>query len=182
MACTITDFSVDTTCSGDEGGVIKTFYTKLENISAITVASGIITGFTMASTGLWKTLVYDKDDTAYFNQVGARANGRYSVTQTAFLKFKGLQSTHLSLGNAIKDCCSIVAIHVASNGTRMVQGIEIDASATGGFRSSRKETRITPTANTDTGANQSRLELTIEGEANELTTTTDLTDTEILAL
>ena len=72
MACSITALSSVGTCNNDGGGIARSCMCKLADITAVTLTSGIITNFTMASTGLWKQLTYDKDDTAYFNQVGAR--------------------------------------------------------------------------------------------------------------
>jgi hypothetical protein len=183
MACSTTALSAVTGCTEDAGGIVRSWYCLLSDITAVSLTSGVISNFTMTTTGLWKALVYDKDDTAYYNEVGGRANGnRYSVTQTAFLKFKGMSQAYVTAANASKDCCNIVCIHVYANGTRHVQGIELDSTATGGFVGSRLDTRITPSKYSDTGANQARLEYLIEGQANTLSTTTDLTDSEIAAL
>lgn len=182
MACSTTALNAVTGCTDDAGGIVRSWYCLLSDITAVTLTSNVISNFTMSTTGLWKPLVYDKDDTAYYNEVGARNNGRFSATQTAFLKFKGMSQAYITAANASKDCCNIVCIHVFANGTRHVQGIEIDATATGGFVGSRLDTRITPSKYSDTGANQSRLEYLIEGQANTLCPTTDLTDSEIAAL
>ncbi len=184
MACSITALSSVGTCNNDGGGIARSFMCKLADITAVTLTSGIITNFTMASTGLWKQLTYDKDDTAYFNQVGARANAGapYIATQTAFLKFKGVSSAYVIAANNMKDCCNVVVIHVLNSGERFVQGIELDSAAVGLFTSSKTDTRVIPSLMSDTGANQARLELLVEGTAFSLSPSTDLTDAEILAL
>lgn len=184
MACGLTALSSIATCTNDGGGIARSFMCNLADITAVTLTSGVISGFTMASTGLWKALAYDKDDTAYFNQTGARANAGapFIATQTAFLKFKGMSSAYITAANSMKDCCNVVVIHVLNNGARLVQGIEIDATAVGGFVGSKTDTRVIPSAMSDTGANQARLELLIEGTAFTLTPTTSLSDSAILAL
>lgn len=182
MACTVSTISSIAGCAGDEGGIERSFMCNLTDIASVTLTSGVISNFTMTSTSQWKQLTYDQDDTAYFNQTGARTNGRFSATQAAFLKFKGLSAAYTTAANAVKDCCAVVVIHVLSNGTRLVQGIELDSSAVGLFKVSRVETRVTPSLQSDTGANQSRMEFLIEGTTNDFAPTTDLTDTEILAL
>lgn len=184
MACSIAALNSVADCTNDGGGIARSFMCKLADITAITLTSGVISGFTMASTGLWKQLSYDKDDTAYFNQTGARANAGapYIATQTAFLKFKGMSNTYITVANNMKDCCNVVVIHVLNNGVRLVQGIEIDSTAVGGFVGSKTDTRVIPSAMSDTGANQARLELLVEGTAFTLTPTTSLTDSAILAL
>jgi hypothetical protein len=63
-----------------------------------------------------------------------------------------------------------------------VQGIEIDATAVGGFVGSKTDTRVIPSAMSDTGANQARLEMLIEGTTFSLAPATSLTDSAILAL
>lgn len=184
MACSVAALSSVGTCNNDGGGIARSFMCKLADITAVTLTSGVISNFTMASTGLWKALAYDKDDTAYFNQVGARAaaGAPYIATQTAFLKFKGISSTYVTTSNAMKDCCNVVVIHVLNNGERLVQGIELDSTAVGGFVSSKTDTRVIPSLMSDTGANQARLELLVEGTTFNLSPVTDLTDSEILAL
>ncbi len=184
MACSLTALNSVATCVNDGGGIARSFICNLADITAITLTSGVISGFTMASTGLWKKLDYDKDDTAYFNQVGARANAGapFIATQTAFLKFKGMSNTYITVANNMKDCCNVVAIHVLNNGVRLVQGIEIDSTAVGGFVGSKTDTRVIPSAMSDTGANQARLELLLEGTTFSLSPSTSLTDSAIAAL
>lgn len=182
MPCTTTAINAVSGCTDDAGGIVRSWYCLLTDITAVTLTTGVISNITMASTGLWKALVYDKDDTAYYNEVGGRNNGRFSNTQTAFLKFKGMSQAYVTAANASKDCCNVVLIHVYANGTRHVQGIELDSTASGGFVGSRLDTRITPSKYSDTGANQARLEYLIEGQANTLSPTTSLTDTAIAAL
>lgn len=182
MACTITGIGAVGDCTPNEGGIIRSFATKLSNITTVTLTTGVISNFTMTSTGLWEEFIYDKDATANFNQVGSLNNNRFSVEQTAFMKFKGISQAYIDAANTAKDCCDTVWIHVLSNGTRLVQGFEY-LTATGAPEGTiNRQTRIVPTINTDTSANEARTEYTIAGNSNTFTNTTTLDNAAILAL
>lgn len=182
MACDIVGIGTVGDCTPNEGGITKSFATKLSNITSVTLTSGVISNFTMSSTGLWEEFIYDRDATANFNQVGSLNNNRFSVEQTAFMKFKGISQTSIDAANKAKDCCDTVWIHVLANGTRLVQGFEY-LTATGAPQGTiNRQTRIVPTINTDTSANEARTEYTVAGNANTFTNTTSLSDSAILAL
>ena len=89
MACELTTLNSNTGCEQNEGGLVHSFVCKLADITAITLTSGVISNFTMASTGLWKKLEYDRDETSYFNETGERVNetGPVRLTAEAFMKF-----------------------------------------------------------------------------------------------
>lgn len=182
MACEVVGIGAVGDCVPNEGGIIKSFATKLSNITTVTLTTGVISNFTMTSTGLWEEFIYDLDATANFNQVGSINNNRFSVEQTAFLKFKGISQAYIAAANSAKDCCDTVWIHVLSNGVRLVQGFEFLTVTGSPQRTINRETRIVPTINTDTSANEARTEYTIAGNANTFTNTTTLTDAAILAL
>lgn len=182
MACALVPLSSVQDCVPNEGGIVKSYVCKLADITSATVTTGVITGFTMASPGLWQEFEYDRDATANFNQVGSLNGNRFTIEQTAFLKFKGIDAAYIAAANNAKDCCDIVAIHVLSNGTRLVQGIEYLAATGAPTGSNNRNTRIVPTINTDTAANEARMEFTIAGNSNTFTQTTDLTDAAIEAL
>jgi hypothetical protein len=182
MACTLVGINSVTDCTPNQGGIVKSFGCKLADISSATITSGVITNFTMASTGLWKEYVYDGDGTANFNQTGAVNNNRFSNEQAAFLKFKGITSAYITAANNAKDCCDVVFIHVLANGTRLVQGIESQAATGAPSRTQNRNTRIIPNVNTDTTQNEARMEFNVTGNANSFTLTTDLDDVDILAL
>lgn len=182
MACEIVGINTVTDCVGNEGGIIRSFATKLANITSVTITSGVISNFTMSSTGLWEEFVYDLDATANFNQVGSLNNNRFSVEQTAFMKFKGISQTYIDAANKAKDCCDTVWIHVLSNGTRLVQGFEYLTATGAPTATINRPTRITPTVNTDTSANEARTEYTVAGNANTFTNTTSMSNSAILAL
>lgn len=136
----------------------------------------------MSTTGLWKKLEFDKDATSNFNQVGSLNGNRFTIEQTAFFKFRGIDASYVAAANAAKDCCDVVLIHFLSNGTKLVQGIEAQAATGAPSGTNNRTTRIVPNLNTDTSANEARMEFTVAGNSNTFTLTTDLTDTAIEAL
>ena len=182
MACGLVGINSVTDCSPNYGGIVRSFGVKLSDITSVTITSGVISNFTMASTGLWEEYVYDGDGTANFNQTGAVANNRFSVEQVAFMKFKGITAAYVAAANQAKDCCDVVFVHVLANGTRLVQGIEALAATGAPERTANRNTRIIPNLNTDTTQNEARMEYSITGNANSFTLTTSLSDAAILAL
>lgn len=185
MACALDDLDSTTGCNQNEGGLTHSYVAKLSDISAITVTSGIISAMTMASTGLWKKLQYDLDETSYFNETGARNNdtGPVRMTQESFMKFGGLVNAYKEFSDDASECCKLVFIHVHVNGARRVQGLEIDTSATGNKTGSKiRDTKITPNHFSGTGAEEARFEVFARGITRKAAPYTDLTDTEIEAL
>ena len=182
MACSLIGINTVTDCAINYGGIVKSFACKLADITSVTIASGIITTFTMASTGLWEEYVYDADGTANFNQTSALNNNRIAIEQAAFMKFKGITNAYVAAANAAKDCCDVVFIHVLANGTRLVQGLE-EQSATGApVRPANRSCRILPNLTTDTTQNEARMEFNVTSSSNSFTPPTSLTDSAILAL
>ena len=185
MACALTDLDSTTGCDQNEGGLTHSYVCKKSDISAITLTSGIISNFTMSSTGLWKKLQYDLDESSYFNETGARNNdtGPVRLTQESFLKFGGLVNDYKEFSDDATECCNLVFIHVHVNGARRVQGIEIDTAATGNFTGTKiRDTKITPNHMSGTGAEESRFEVFARGISRKAAPYTDLNDTEIEAL
>lgn len=183
MACAVEPLDSGQDCGLIEGGILYSYVTPLENITAITKdGNDQITGFTMASTGLWELWEYDADNTALYEQPGTRNVNRITYAQRAFLKFKGITNTYRSAAQKASECCNMVLIHRLSTGAAVVQGLE-NSSVTAGFTKTRVlETRIIPTLTTDTGQNEPRLELSAEGTANTISLFTTLTDAAIEAL
>jgi hypothetical protein len=182
MACGLTGINSVTDCTVNYGGIVKSYGCKLADITSVTITSGEISNFTMASTGLWKEYIYDADGTANYNQVGSVNNNRFSNEQTAFMKFKGITAAYVAAANTAKDCCDVVFIHVLASGARLVQGFEL-LSATGApSRTANRSTRIIPTINSDTTQNEARMEYAITGNANSFSMSTTLNDAAIEAL
>ena len=185
MACALTALNSNTGCEQNEGGLVHSFVCKLADITAITLTSGVISNFTMASTGLWKKLEYDRDETSYFNETGDRVNetGPVRLTAEAFMKFGGLSSAYKTFSDDASECCDLVFVHVLVSGVRRVQGIEIDASATGGFTGTKiRRTKITPSHLSGTGAEESRMEIFARGISKKAAPYTSLTDAALEAL
>lgn len=182
MACELVGVGSVGDCVPNEGGIKKSLATKLSNITNVTLTSGVISNFTMSSTGLWEEYIYDLDATANFNQVGSLNNNRFSVEQTAFMKFKGISQAYIAAANSAKDCCDTVWVHFLTNGATLVQGFEYLTATGAPERTANRQTRITPTINTDTSANESRMEYTVAGNSNSFTNTTSMTAAAILAL
>lgn len=182
MACGLVGINSVTDCVPNFGGIVKSFAAKLADITGVTITSGVISNFTMASTGLWEEYVYDADGTANYNQTGALNNNRFQNEQVAFMKFKGINAAYVDAANKAKDCCDVVFIHVLANGTRLVQGIEALAATGAPDRTFNRSTRIIPNINTDTTQNEARMEFTVSGNANSFSLTTSLTDSAINAL
>lgn len=182
MACTLVGVNSMADCSPNYGGIVKSFACKLADITSVTIASGVITNLTMASTGLFEEYVYDGDGTANYNQTGAINNNRFTNEQVAFMKFKGITAAYVAAANNAVQCCDVVFIHVLANGTRLVQGIEALTTTGAPSPTFVRSTRIIPTINTDTTQNEARMEFSISGAANTFSLTTSLTDSAILAL
>lgn len=182
FTCEITDQDNSATCEDNSGGVVKSLVAKLADITGVTITAGVITGLTMASTGLWKEWKYDRDNTARYDQPGTNQNGRFSTEQTHFCKFKGVSAASIDAANKVRHCCDVVAIHIWANGLKTVQGLEMMAATGAPVPTANRNTRVTPSVLSDVSANENRTEYTIAGNANSFSMTTSMTDTAILAL
>ena len=185
MACALVALNSNTGCPNNEGGLQYSYVAKLSDITAVTVSSGVISNFTMSTTGLWKRLDYDKNETSRFDQPGERTNdiGALKYNAEAFLSFGGMTSTYKAWADDASDCCQLVFIHVLTSGLRVVQGIEIDSSASGGFTGTKvRDTKITPSQMSGTAAEEARLEVLVRGRSKQLAPFTSLSDTAIAAL
>lgn len=185
MACALVALDSTSGCPNNEGGLQLSYVCKLSDISSITVSSGVISAITMASTGLWKKLVYNKNETSYFNQDGERTNdtGALKYTAEAFMYFGGMSSTYKSFADDMSDCCKLVFAHVLTNGSIVIQGLEIDSGASGGFTGTKvRDTMIVPSQKGGTAAEEARLEILVRGRSNKLAPFTSLTQAAIEAL
>jgi hypothetical protein len=183
MPCDVVALNSAGACTPSEGGIQYSYYVSAEYVTAVTVATGVISTFTMSSAGKWKKLVPDADRTSSFNQTGERTNNRLRYVQALFLKFAGLSSVLKSTTDTAASCCQLIFVHVMTNGARIVQGIEIDSAATGGFTVNKLEpTKLTPSAISDTAENEARHEWNAGGITKSLAPYTTLTDSAIEAL
>lgn len=183
MACGLTAQGSVGGCQNSKGGVKHSYACKLSDISSVTVTSGVISGFTMASTGLWKKLIPVKDNTAVYAQTSSRGGtNRAPVEQSAFLKFYGTAALDAAAANRVLECCDVVVIHVFNNGERYVQGIEEILSTGTPDGTNIQGTRIFPLITSGTTAEDARIEYTIQGQAYSFSSPTSLTDSAIEAL
>lgn len=172
--------ATDSNCDNN-GGIKYSYGTDATNITAVTVTSGVITGFTMSSTGLWSKLEFDDDDnTASFNQEGARNGSSIEFTQDATFQFNGLSQAKVTAANNAKACCGTVFIHFTYEGTAYVQGIEVDTS--NNWALTKDKARVIPSANTGTADENVIMIYNVNSTSRYVAPTTDLTETEIEAL
>lgn len=183
MACDVVAINSGGSCIDAEGGITHSYCVSLEYITSVTATGNVISAITMGTPNKWVRLDYDKDGTAFYNQTGQRNGRRLTYLQQAFLKFAGLDETYAAAAEIFGKCCQLVFVHVLTNGKRVVQGIELDSTATGGFVSTKiADTKATPNLLTDTSENEARMEFNIEGTAKIPSPFTTLTDSAIEAL
>lgn len=181
--CTL--FPLNTgSCANAKGGAAYAYATSLDNITAITVTAGVITAVTV--TDPLVKLVPNKNQTSKYDEVGARPNefsNQIIYNCEGFASFSGKSSDTKKVADSFASCCQLVVFWVLNNGNIVVQGLEIDAAAAGGFTGSKEgDCRCTPSHLSDTSANESRLELVFNSK-NALTSPfTDLTPAELEAL
>lgn len=165
------------------GGLQYSWVVEAKFVSAITVTAEAISNFTMTDVGKWAKYTPDKDGTANFAEAANRSGGKRSYNQTTLWKFGGVNTAYKK---AIKNAtltCDVIAIHVYTNGARVVQGIEVDSTQTGGYSLSKiQQTLLQANQNSGTTSEESRHEVSMVGEASELATPCTLTDTAIEAL
>lgn len=156
MACTLLPID-NSVCAVSDGGIRVSYVAPLSNLTAITLTGGEVSALTV--TGGFEKFIYDDDDTAYFNQVGERSNLKHTYTQTAFLKFAGINQAKRAAVEAMTACCEgLVAVHILNNGETLIQGVE-ETAATPFFKRSKKRLQATVSIMTGTGAEEDRVEL-----------------------
>lgn len=185
MPCEV--LTLDTSvCVNANGGALYGYMVSAEYITAVTATANSITAMTMTTTGKWKKIVPNKNQTCRYDQNGERPN-EFSVKKSyaceGFGYFAGNSAAIALVGDAVAACCNMVVIWVLGTGARIVQGLEIDAAATGGFTTSKEaDCRCTANLLSDTAANEARLELLFQSKNAALSPYTTLTDSAIEAL
>lgn len=178
-------------CASAQGGISHFYVAPASSITAVTVGTGanagVVTGITVTGgPGVFKRFVPTKNQTAFFNQTGERPNefsNTHVIKQELFAQFAGVDKARIDAMEALKDCCQLVAIVVTNTGTRLIMGLELDSTATGGFVLAREAScRATTSVLTDTSANEARAELRLNASTIKFAPTTNLTDTAIEAL
>jgi len=162
------------------GGILKAYATDKANVTGVTVASGVVTGFTMSGLGLWSLLYADdQDEVAFLNETGQEQNNRVRVEASGLLQFDGLSQTKITAANQAKACCGVVAVVFYRDGTTRVHGIDVDLSD--GWKFAQKF-RIVPNVNSGTGAEKTVLQYNFVGMYDYHAPTTSLDEAAIEAL
>jgi hypothetical protein len=185
MAVDVVAINSVTGCCDDTGGPDYAWYVDLAYVTGITTVSGQITNLTMSTTGKLKRLDFTRNDTARFAQPGEEGpTGRIKgYAQVGTMVFACVNKTNTDAADLAATVCNLLVIWVMNNGTRRVQGIEIDATATGGFTPSKlKAATVIPAEDSGTGAETTSLTFTINSRSKKLSPYTSLTDTALAAL
>lgn len=168
------------------GGAAYAYATDIANIDLdnVTVdASGVITDFTMLTSGTWELLQFDDDDdVCFFNETSERITGGGLVYNgEGLMNFKGLTQDKITAANLAGLCCGVVIIWVHYSGLRRVEGLDVNPSTQAVARS-KKLCKIQPIANSGTGAETETLQYGTTHQGRYLSATTSLTDAQIEAL
>lgn len=166
----------------NNGGVSHAYAINADKISAVTVASGVITGFTIDGVGeTFERLSFDdQDNVAFFNEEPNQVGGTIEMNGTSLMQFNGISQAKITAANKAKACCGVVVIWVQYDGTRRVQGIDVDTSDNWEF--SKTKARISPTLNSGTGAETSVMQYAVAHVGRFASATTDLDDAAIEAI
>jgi hypothetical protein len=182
MPCDLTAISGGD-CIDSSGGLLHSYGVSKEYITSATVSGGVITNFVMSSAGKWEKFEYAGNATSSFVQTGARTGNKIQYDAVATMQFPGFTAAYKTAADAAAACCQMVFIHVLNNGTRWVQGLEIDAAVSGGVSKTKvADTKVTPSMTTGTSAEESNLSFSVTGSSRLLAPSTSLTDAAIEAL
>lgn len=178
----LTPLSSADTCISADGGIYESLLVDCDEITDVVFdVDGQVTNFVMANVGAWEQYIYDDDDTAFYNQAGARANKKVTVTGQASIKYAGLTNTMIKFSNDILECCCVLAVHFLNSGIAVVQGIQYDSVNTT-WRYTKTKPKVTPTLNTNTGADEDTAVFLIDSVGSKFSPATTLSSADILAL
>lgn len=175
MACGIVDVNQSAGDCGSDGGVSESRGVACEHIADVQFdAEGQITGFTMATAGQWGKLVYDDDDTAFYNQEPNRQGKKITFNQQSFMKFEQITNDKIQAACQATDCCCTVWVHKLNSGIVLTQGIDYDLDE-GVWQFSKTNARVDAGVFSDTGDNADRVEYTINSVGRKPSPATILT-------
>jgi len=167
--CTLT--AIDQTaeaCPVAIGGIFALALGDFADITAATIAGTSVS----ALTGIvWSVYLFDKDNTAFFDQNGERPSQFIlKYVSDGFCKFVDITDAKIA---ALEDlgCCNIVGIAFQTNGVNRIFGIDPNAAGDEIIQSLVGH-KITPSAKSGTGEDENRIEFVISGESQTLLTTT----------
>lgn len=160
MACGITSINQSTLDEcGSTGGIYASYGLACSDWTDATIASGEITAITIGAE--FTEIIYDSDDTAFYNQEPDRQGKRITFNGTAFLKFDKVTLAKVEAARAAAECCCTIWIHRFNSGIDLVQGLDVDSTGTGA-QLSKNNALVSPGIFSDTGDNADRVEYTIE--------------------
>jgi len=181
MACEILEIN-SADCAVSDGGIKFSFITDFDNLDpdGMTItADEVITDMLLTGAAEWAIFEYDTEtDTAYYNQEGERTNNKHVYNQTAFMSFAGITVAKRKAAEALRKCCSLVAVHFTNTGIAMVQGVETTGLAT--FQETKKKAKATVNIMTDTGANEDRIEITVISQSRQASPITTMPKADFL--
>lgn len=174
--------TADDTCVAADGGIYESLLVDCNEITDVVFdVNNQVSNFVMATVGAWEQYIYDDDDSAFYNQTGARTNRKVTVTGQASIKYSGLTNTLVTFSNNILECCCIVAVHFLNSGIALVQGIQYDPVADT-WRFTKQKAKVTPTLNTNTGADEDNAVFLIDHVGSKFSPATTLSSADIQAL
>lgn len=164
MSCTLT--SLEEVCVNPFGGIYISYAIPFSDIEDITFGgSGEITGFTLGGGATFAKYRYTQDDTAYYNQVGARNGNLHEFAQDSFFKFLSVTDENQAFVQGVISCCDLVIVHFFRNGKVLAQGVEYDIDLDV-YRVARNSTKPVLSVYSGTSAEESRVEAMFQSIAN----------------
>jgi hypothetical protein len=169
-------------CDYSDGGIYQTEIASLYDITDVVFdVNGRVTNFVMASLGKWFEYIYDDDDTAYYNQTGTRENKKSNKEQVAFFKYAGITEEMIDFADALDGCCAVAAIHRTNSQIAMLQGIDY-VGGSQVWLPSKKKCTANISILTGTGAEEDRVEVTLNSTGRKFSRPVLLTSAEIAEL
>lgn len=167
--CTLTPIDqTQEACPAAIGGIYALALADFADLTDATISGTSVTALTGVT---WTVFLFDKDNTAFYDQNGERPS-QYLLKYVSdgFLKFVDITDDKVA---ALADigCCSLIGIAFQNNGTNRIFGIDPDEDGTGAIESLVRHV-ITPSAKSGTGNEENRIEFVIAGESLEMLTTT----------
>jgi hypothetical protein len=182
MACTYSGIDQTVGDCGSDGGISKALAAPCEELNDVTITAGVITQFAMENTGAWAEFIPDDDDSAYYNQEGAREGKKHTFNQDLFLKFEQITAAKIDEVNTIIDCCCSIWVAFLNSGPALVQGIEEDPNGVENFIYAKSKPLILASVLSGTGEEADRVTIQSQGVGRKASLTTSLSATAILAL
>lgn len=152
--CTIQGITSEQACGEAIGGIKATYIAEFADLG-FTIASKKVS----ALTGALKKFSFTKNNTAFFNSTGERQTlSVHRYAQESLMVFNQTDPA-TEAADELKACCKLVAIHLLDNGNVRFQGLQFTTTAKTAVEVSSQECRATVSDLSDTGANESRVEI-----------------------